>query len=165
MTDQTTSLIEKLLLLMLAGAIATAAFEIYGKVISPLLGSSNIAPVPLAASVFKAIAGFSSRPAANFLHYFAGVVAYPFAFAFIARPLWQKIAPDLPWYLVAIAFGCLQWVFAVYVMAHLIAGQAAFLGFTGITWAALYAHIVYALVAIGITQHFTLSRARLSGSP
>lgn len=165
MSSPQTGLIEKILFLMLAGAIATVAFEIYGKVISPLLGGSNIAPVPLAASVFKSIFGFASRPAANFLHYFAGLVAYPLAFAFIARPLWEKIAPNLPWYLVAVAFGLTQWVFAVYVMAHLIAGQKAFLGFTGITWAALYAHIVYALVAIGITQHFTLTRARPSETP
>ena len=165
MSTTDTSLIRKILFLMLAGAIATAAFEVYGKVISPLLGGSNIAPVPLAASVFKSIFGFASRPAANFLHYFAGLIAYPLAFAFIARPLWQKIAPTLPWYLVAIAFGVIQWVFAVYVMAHLIAGQKPFLGFTGITWAALYAHIVYALVAIGITQHFTLTRAHPSETP
>lgn len=142
--------------LMMAGALATCAFEIYGQVISPLLGYSRLAPVPLAASVFKAIAGFGSKEMAETLHYTAGIIGYPLGFALVARPLWQKIAPKVPWYIVAVAFGAVQWVFALYVLAHLVAGQKAFLGFTGITYAALWGHIVYALVAIGVTHHFIL---------
>ncbi|MEP5761171.1 MAG: hypothetical protein ABJ327_18015 [Litoreibacter sp.] len=146
------------LTLMLAGALATCAFEIYGQVISPALGYSRLAPVPLAASVFKAIAGYGSKEMAELMHYTAGIIGYPVGFALVARPLWLKIAPRVPWYAVAVAFGVVQWVFALYVMAHLIAGQKAFLGFSGITWAALWGHIVYALVAIGVTHHFTLGR-------
>ncbi|WP_107846260.1 hypothetical protein [Litoreibacter ponti] len=147
------------LMLVLAGSAATIAFELYGEVISPLLGGSRLAPVPLAGSVFKALSGFQSREAANFLHYFAGCIGYPLGFALVARPLWQKFMPGLRWALVAVAFGIVQWVFALYVMAHLIAGQAPFLGFTGITWAALWGHILYALVAIGLTHHFLLKRS------
>ncbi len=146
------------LMLMLAGGLATIAFELYGEVISPLLGGSRLAPVPLAGSVFRAIAGFQSKEAAVLLHYIAGCIGYPLGFALVARPLWQKIMPGLPWYVVAVAFGVAQWVFALYIMAHLIAGQPAFLGFTKITWAALYGHVLYALVAIGITNHMTLAR-------
>lgn len=146
------------LLVMLAGALATAAFEIYGQVISPTLGGSRLAPVPLAGSVWRAIAGFPSKEMAEVLHYTAGVIGYPLGFALVARPLWQKVLPQLPWYLVAVAFGIVQWIFALYFMAHLIGGQPAFLGFTGITWAALWGHIVYALVAIGVSNHFTLVR-------
>lgn len=150
--------IRGMLMLLLAGSAATIAFELYGEVISPLLGGSRLAPVPLAGAVFKALSGFQSREAANFLHYFAGCIAYPLGFALIARPLWLKIMPALPWALVAVAFGIVQWVFALYVMAHLIAGQPPFLGFTGITWAAFWGHILYALVAIGLTHHFLLAR-------
>lgn len=150
--------IHNFLTLMLAGALATCAFEIYGQVISPSLGFSRLAPVPLAASVFKAIAGYGSKEMAELLHYAAGIIGYPLGFALIARPLWQRFAPQVPWYGVAVAFGTAQWVFALYVLAHLIAGQKAFLGFTGITYAALWGHIVYALVAIGITNHFMLVR-------
>jgi hypothetical protein len=32
-------------------------------------------------------------------------------------------------------------------MAHLVAGNPAFLGFTGITWVALVGHVLFALVA------------------
>ncbi|MEP3345643.1 MAG: hypothetical protein ABJN34_12390 [Litoreibacter sp.] len=147
-----------ILLLMMAGALATCAFELYGQVVSPTLGFSRLAPVPLAASVFKAIAGFSSKEMAEVLHYTAGIIGYPIGFAFVARPIWQKVAPQVPWYAVAVAFGTVQWVFALYVLAHLIGGQPAFLGFTGITYAALWGHIVYSLVAIGVTNHFMLSR-------
>ena len=37
--------------------------------------------------------------------------------------------PALPWWLVAAGYGVGLWIFALYVMAHLIAGLPAFLGF------------------------------------
>ncbi|WP_298360145.1 hypothetical protein [uncultured Litoreibacter sp.] len=159
MPDTTSPLSPRgILMLMLAGALATTAFDIYGQVISPALGGSRLAPVPLAGSVWRAIAGFPSKEMAELLHYTAGVIGYPLGFALVARPLWQKIAPAVPWWAVAVAFGCAQWVFALYIMAHLVAGQPAFLDWTGITWAALWGHIVYALVAIGVSNHFALVR-------
>ncbi|WP_350334656.1 hypothetical protein [Coralliovum pocilloporae] len=152
--------LERLTIVLIAGAFGTIAFEIFGQAISPLLGGSRLAPVPLAASVFKAIAGFGSKPAAYMLHYLAGVLCYPLAFALIGRPLWKSIAPSVPWYVVAVAFGLFQWVFALYVMAHVIAGMPPFLNFAGITWAALYGHVIYALVAIGVSQHLSISWGR-----
>ena len=50
------------------------------------------------------------------------------------------------------ADGVALWVFALYVMAHLVTGNKPFLGFTGSTWVALWGHIVYALVAAGIME-------------
>lgn len=44
-------------------------------------------------------------------------------------------------------YGIALWVFALYFMAHLVAGNPAFLGFTGITWVALAGHILFAVVA------------------
>lgn len=158
MTETENSPLRWFLMLMMAGAAATCAFEVYGQVISPTLGGSRLAPVPLAGSVWKAISGEGSKTMAELLHYFAGIVGYPLGFALVARPIWQKVAAGVPWFVVAVAFGTVQWVFAVYVMAHLVAGQAAWLGWSGITWAALWGHIVYALVAIGITQHLVLVR-------
>ncbi len=149
--------VERFLTLLIAGGFGTLAFAIFGQGLSPLLGGSNLAPVPLAGSVFKSIAGFGSKPAAHLLHYFAGIMCYPLAFALIGRPIWQKVMPALPWYVVAVAFGVVQWVFALYVMAHLVAGMPPFLKFSGITWAALYGHIIYALVAIGISQYLCIS--------
>lgn len=34
--------------------------------------------------------------------------------------------------------------FALFVLAHLVLGMPAFLGFSGITWAALVGHVIYA---------------------
>ena len=43
-------------------------------------------------------------------------------------------------------------MFALYVMAHLVTGNKPFLGWTGITWVALWGHIIYALVAATIME-------------
>ena len=149
--------LEQLVMAVVAGALGTVAFGVFGQGISPMMGGSNLAPVPLAGSVFKSVAGFGYKPAAYLLHYFAGVVCYPLAFLLIARPLWKTFLPFMPWYAIALVFGVIQWVFALYVMAHLVAGMPPFLKFSGITWAALYGHIIYAVVAIGISQNITIS--------
>lgn len=147
----------KVLLLLFAGTAGTVAFAIFGQGLSPLFGGSSVAPVPLAGSVYQTLIGERSAPMAQLLHYFAGIVCYPVAFALIGRPLWNKFAPWMPWLVVAVAFGAIQWVFAVYVMAHLVAGMAPFLGWSGITYSAFYGHIIYAIVAIGTTQYLRLS--------
>ena len=46
--------------------------------------------------------------------------------------------------------GVVLWVVALYGMAHLLAGNPAFPGFTGITWVALARHVIHALVAAGV---------------
>ena len=51
--------------------------------------------------------------------------------------------------LVAAIYGIGLWVFALYIMAHLVVDMKPFLGFTGITWVALVGHIVYAMVFYG----------------
>lgn len=153
--------IERLLTIFIAGGFGTLAFSIFGQGISPLLGGSNLAPVPLAGSVFKSIAGFGSKPMAHLLHYFAGIMCYPLAFALVGQPIWQKFMPALPWYVVAVAFGVIQWFFALYIMAHLVAGMPPFLKFSGITWAALYGHIIYALIAVGISQHLRVTHFKI----
>jgi len=57
------------------------------------------------------------------------------------------LAPSLSWVVPASLYGVLLWVFALYVMAHLVASNPAFLNFTGITWVALVGHVLFALVA------------------
>ncbi|QDL92624.1 hypothetical protein FDP22_13010 [Paroceanicella profunda] len=132
--------------MFVAGALSTAAFDLYGQAISPMLGGANLAPVPLANSVIETVTGAPYTPAANLLHYVAGLVAYPLGWMIIVRPLWQRLAPALHWLLPALAYGVALWVFALFIMAHLIAGLPAFLGFTGITWVALTGHVLFALV-------------------
>lgn len=135
------------LTMLLAGACATIAFDFFGQSLSPMLGFANLAPVPLANNVIQTLFGATYRPGAELLHYFAGMVAYPLGWMLLARPIARTFAPGLGWVVPAAVYGVLLWIFALYVMAHLIAGNPAFLGFTGITWVALVGHVLFALVA------------------
>ncbi|MEL6679057.1 MAG: hypothetical protein AAFQ51_10135 [Pseudomonadota bacterium] len=145
--------LHSLMTLLIAGALATTAFDFYGKALSPMLGHATLAPVPLANGLIKTLTGAGWRPGANFLHYFAGMVAYPLGWWLIARPLMKTVTPGLPWLLGATAYGVALWVLALYVIAHLIVGNPAFLGFTGITWVALAGHVFFALVAAWVIEH------------
>ena len=51
----------------------------------------------------------------------------------------------------------------MFIMAHLIAGLPAFLGFTGITWVALVGHVLFALVAAAVYRWRDGSEAVASG--
>lgn len=134
-----------LITILVSGAVSTVFFDLFGQAISPMLGFANLAPVPLATQAWAIIFGQSYVPGGHLLHYVAGLFAYPFGWMFIWRPIVQRIVP-LPWLLSSILYGVGLWVFALYIMAHLIAGNPAFLGFTGITWVALAGHILFAVV-------------------
>ncbi len=133
--------------MILAGAVATVAFDYFGQSLSPMLGFAGLAPVPLANSVIKAIFGSTYDPGAQLLHYVAGLIAYPFGLMFVAEPLAKRFAPRLSWLAVAAVYGVGLWIFALFIMAHLIAGLPAFLNFTGIAWVALIGHVLFAIVA------------------
>ena len=102
---------------MTAGAFATIAFDVFGQGISPLLGFSALAPVPLAKSVLNTVFGISSTPLAHLLHFFTGIFAYVISWLLIVRPLAGRFVPKLPWWAIAVAYGIGLWVFALYGMA------------------------------------------------
>lgn len=137
---------EQVRTILVAGAFATLAFDIFGQALSPALGFAQLAPVGLANAVIKALTGAGWRPGAEMLHYFAGLIAYPIGWFLIAEPLRARLTPWLHWSLASVAYGVFLWMFALYGMAHLIAGMKPFLGFTGITWVALWGHILFAMV-------------------
>ncbi|MEP5728673.1 MAG: hypothetical protein ABJL67_04785 [Sulfitobacter sp.] len=138
--------------LLSAGAIATVAFDAFGQGLSPLFGYAKLAPVGLAGSTLKQVFGANPSGAAYLLHIMTGVVFYTLGYFLIARPVQKAIVPALHWSLTAIAYGIALWIFALYIMAHLVAGMPAFLGFKGITWVALWGHIVFALVAAAVIE-------------
>lgn len=138
--------------ILTAGALATIAFDLFGQGIAPLLGYAKLAPVGLASSTLKTVFGASPKGAADALHILTGLLAYPLGYLLIARPLQQKILPSLHWAITATAYGIGLWVFALYGMAHLVAGMKPFLGFTGITWVAFWGHILFALVAAAVLE-------------
>lgn len=137
---------------LVAGALATVAFDLFGQGLSPLAGYATLAPVGLAQATIKTVTGIGSKPLAEVLHLLTGLIAYPLGYLLIVRPLAAKLLPGLHWTAVAAAYGVALWVFALYGMAHLVAGNKPFLGFTGITWVALWGHVLYALVAVGVLE-------------
>lgn len=138
--------------IFLSGAVATVAFDYFGQSLSPMLGFASLSPVPLANSVIQTVFGAPYPPGANLLHYIAGLIAYPVSWMFIVDPLSRRFVPGLPWWAAAALYGVGLWIFALFIMAHLIAGMPAFLGFTGITWVALVGHVLFALVAAAMVR-------------
>lgn len=150
--------------ILFAGALATVAFDLFGQSISPLLKSiaspvlgAKLAPVPLATAVMAKVTGVPGKELASLglpyaLHILTGLIAYPLGWFLVVRPIWRRVAPALPWIIPAIAYGVALWVFALYIMASLVAGNAPFLGFGTITWVALIGHIVFAVVAAWVIQ-------------
>ena len=133
---------------LLSGLAADLVWEIWARGITPLLVGGPLQPAALVQSVF----GFRNWPLAEAIHAFVGVVCYPLGWLFIARPLQRALLPGLPLVLAGAGFGLGLWVFALYVMAHLVAGLPAFLGFTGIAWVALIGHVLYAVVLAAVVE-------------
>lgn len=128
--------------IVLAGLAADLAWEFWARVITPMLVGGPLEPAALVQSVF----GFQNRLLAEAIHAVVGVVFYPIGYLFIARPLQRLILPGLPLILTALGFGTGLWIFALYVMAHLIAGLPAFLGFIPLTWVSLAGHLLFGVV-------------------
>ncbi|MGX1308004.1 hypothetical protein AB7M35_002762 [Amorphus suaedae] len=126
---------------LLAGIAADLVWEVWARGITPFLVGGPLEPAALVQGVF----GLQSRAIAELIHAVVGVVFYPLGYLFIARPLQRAIIPALPWWLTALAYGVGLWIFALYIMAHLFAGQPPFLGFIPLTWASLAGHLLFAL--------------------
>ncbi|MEO9862594.1 MAG: hypothetical protein ABJO29_09725 [Yoonia sp.] len=140
-----------------AGAFATIAFDAFGQGLSPMFGFAKLAPVGLAQQTLNTVFDSVPKGTAHMLHTITGVLFYTLGYLLIARPVQKMIVPKLHWGLTAVAYGVALWVFALYVMAHLVAGNPAFLGFSGITWVALWGHILFAVVAAWVIEARGLS--------
>lgn len=129
---------------LMAGIAADVTWEFWARVITPMIPGVGgpLQPAALVQSVF----GLQSLFLAEVIHLVVGFVFYPIGYLFIARPLQRAILPGLPWWLTAIGFGIGLWIFALYVMAHLIAGLPAFLDFIPLAWASFAGHILFGLV-------------------
>ncbi len=142
----------KIWTILVAGALATIAFDLFGQGISPFFGFAKLAPVGLANGTLNTVFGSVPKGSGDILHILTGMFVYTLGYLLVARPIQQKIVPSLHWAITAVVYGIGLWVFALYGVAHLIAGNKPFLGFTGITWVALWGHVIYALVAVYILE-------------
>jgi hypothetical protein len=132
---------------LLAGIAADLTWEVWARVITPLIPGVG-GPLEPAALV-QSVLGVESRFVAEIIHLVVGFLFYPLGYLFVARPLQRAILPGLPWYLTALGFGAGLFVFALYVMAHLIAGFPPFLGWVPLAWCSLIGHLLFGLI-VGI---------------
>ena len=150
--------------ILFAGALATVAFDFFGQFVSPLLKSvaapwlgAKLAPVGLAQAALANLTGIEGKVLRGLgipygMHILTGMVLYPLGWLLAVRPVWRAVAPSLHWSIPAVAYGVVLWAFALYGMAHLVAGMKPFLGFSGITWVALWGHIIFAVVAAAVIE-------------
>ncbi|TPM26918.1 hypothetical protein [Mesorhizobium sp. B2-3-5] len=136
--------------IIVAGLAADIAWEIWARFITPYLVGGPLEPAALVQSVF----GFHNPLLAEAIHAVVGIVFYPTAYLFIARPLQRLVIPNLPLLLTGIGFGIGLWVFALYVMAHIFAGLPAFLGFIPLTWASLVGHMLFGTIVAFTVRAF-----------
>ena len=144
--------------ILTAGALATIAFDFFGQGLAPLLGFAKLAPVGLAGATLKSVFGAVPKGAPDMLHLLTGLLGYALGWVLVARPIQKAIMPSLHWSVTAVVYGVVLWVFALYIMAALVAGMKPFLGWTGITYVALWGHILYALVLAWALEHNPLAK-------
>lgn len=142
---------------VLAGAAADTVWEIWARFITPLWVGGPLQPAALVRSVF----GLESWTVAELIHIVVGVVFYPLGYLYIARPLARTVVPWMHWLLVGAGFGAGLWVFALYIMAHLIAGLPAFLGFIPLAWASLVGHTIFGIVTAAVVRWREQGTARV----
>jgi hypothetical protein len=134
--------------ILLAGLASEVVWETWARVITPLLVGGPLEPAALVQSVFA----LSDRTIAEVIHFLVGLIAYPFGYIFIARPIAKAIFPFLPWWVVGLGYGVGLWIFALYVMAHLFAGLPPFLGFIPLAWASLVGHLLFAVAGAAVVK-------------
>ncbi|MEM8857310.1 MAG: hypothetical protein AAGD96_03265 [Chloroflexota bacterium] len=140
---------QTIMLLLLSCSIATIAFDIWGQVISPgILSWASLAPVPLAIQTVDVVLGIRSKAASHFMHLFVvGLIAYPFGWVFIFRPLQERLIPKLPILISSAIYGFGLFLLAIGIVAGpLLAGNPWFLNWSGITWVAMIGHVLYGIV-------------------
>ena len=150
--------------ILTAGALATLAFDLFGQGLSPLAGFAKLAPTGLAQGTVKAVFGAAPKGIGDIVHILTGLLVYSLGYVLVARPVQEAILPRLHWLITATVYGIGLWVFALYGVAHLIAGNKPFLGWAEITWVALWGHILYAVVLVWAIEKAPFARVSLKTS-
>ena len=169
--DDRPSWIATILMILIAGVIATAVFDAFGQYYNKVFGYAQLAPTGLALASLKKLfgpelapirdvigEGFTPQDIARYAHFLTGIVAYPLGYTLLARPIARAIIPSIPWWVLGAIYGVVLWVFALYVMAHLVAGNAPFLAsadgsYPQITWVALAGHVAFGLTLAAVLRH------------
>ena len=134
--------------MFVAGVCATAAFDLWGQIVSPGLGSANLSPHGLAKSLLGTF-GLPDGDFAGYLMHFylVGLIGYPVGWLFVFAPIWPRIVGAGGWLLPAAIYGFGLWILAIGGITA-IAGLPFFVGFSGIAWVALAGHVLYGIVLV-----------------
>lgn len=140
-------------MMFVSGAVATIAFDLWGHLISPLLGWAKLSPVGLARGLLGSLGLPKSVYAGYLLHfYLVGLVGYPIGWLFVFQPAWNRVTGGRGgWFLPSFIYGFGLWVFAIGGITW-IAGLPFFLNFSGVTWVALAGHVLYGVVMVAVMQ-------------
>lgn len=145
---------------LLAGFVGLVFWELwirYGAPITtgkfPLQGPVGLAQAVLNKTFeLNALVGRpTARQIAEIVHYGAAFVAFPLGYLLVANPVARAVngvAPIAPFWLVGLAYGFGLFVFAGYVMGHLIAGFPPFFGWTQVAYGSMIGHM---LLGLGIS--------------
>lgn len=145
--------VDTVITMLIAGAAATVAFDLWGQSIAPWLGLGNLAPAGLAQGFLSKL-GFEGigRPHGHFMHLFLiGLIAYPLGWFAVFKPLWDRFVGFGGWFVPAAIYGAALWVVAIGGIAGWVMSNP-FLGFTRITWVALAGHVFYGIALGGTAQ-------------
>lgn len=130
--------------ILAAGLAGLVAWEAFAHLVAPLWLGYALAP----ADLIEMTLGFGGWPA-QLLHLATGLVFYPAGYVLVMLPVLRRLPAGLParlsWPVSGIALGVATWVFALFVMAHLVGGLPPFLEFDAVAWASLVGHVLMGL--------------------
>lgn len=94
----------------------------------------------------------TAKQIAEIAHYGAAFIFYPLGYLLVAQPLKNAVLPAVPYWVVGLVYGALLFVFASYIVHHLVLGRAAFFGWDFTNWASLpsASFIGHVLIGLGI---------------
>lgn len=134
--------------MLVAGAFATVAFDLWGQAVSPMLGMARLSPDGLARSLLGTFGLPNTREWGQFLHLLpVGLIAYPLGWMLVFEPLWRRTVGGDGWLAPSAVYGFGLWLFAIGGVTA-VAGLPFFLNFTGIAWIALIGHVLYGVTLV-----------------
>lgn len=134
---------------VVAGLAGLLVWEAFGRLVAPMWIGGPLEATALIQMAF----GVHGMPA-TLLHLLTGALFFPLGYLFVVRPLARRMMPGLGWMALGLGYGVALWVFAMFVMASLVGGAPAFLGFQPVAWASLVGHLAMALTIAGVTEMF-----------
>ncbi|MDJ0896346.1 MAG: hypothetical protein QNJ92_14475 [Alphaproteobacteria bacterium] len=139
---------------VLAGAVALVAWEIYAQGVSPAVFGIKLEPAGLVKALFANFLGFQGIETwvAQNIHFLTGLVFYPLGYLVITRYF-----VSVNTWVDGLAYGLATWVFALGICAPL-AGFPLMLGWAPITWTSAVGHAIYGLAVALMFQNANRAR-------